>query len=234
MKAGMACGFGKEIYQDGSRYEGVFCLDKKSGHGKMYYSDGSVYNGLWGSDVPNGEGTYTFQDGRKISGKWLNGKLGEIRVPSIIPPPIEILIESAENGDSESQYNLAVDYEKGDDGLKKDPYKAFRLYELSANQGFVRAEYAYGLCILNGVGTEQNVLLGQEWIKKAAEHGDSYAQYAMGVFNERGNGMEINYIEALKWYKLAAIAGIRDAQNNLAMFYLKGMGTKVDLVAAIK
>ena len=49
------------------------------------------------------------------------------------------LLDAADQGDSDAQYNLGVCYENGTGGLEKDEKEAVRLYRLAADQGRSRA-----------------------------------------------------------------------------------------------
>ena len=41
---------GKQIWPDGSLYEGFWHLDKANGMGRLIHSDGDVYEGEWMND----------------------------------------------------------------------------------------------------------------------------------------------------------------------------------------
>ena len=55
---------------------------------------------------------------------------------------------------------------------------AFKQIQAPANQGDPEAQYALGYMYYYGKGTAMNRSLGKEWIKKAADNGDSNAQQA--------------------------------------------------------
>ena len=56
-------GRGKQIWPDGSLYEGFWRNDKANGKGRLIHSDGDVYEGDWVSDKAEGYGIYTHMDG---------------------------------------------------------------------------------------------------------------------------------------------------------------------------
>ena len=91
-------GFGIYVFQDKSRYEGEWKMDKKNGTGKYIFSDGAVYDGIFLNDKItgkgklltadgityvgdfkegsfNGNGNITFKNGDKYSGLFLNNNL---------------------------------------------------------------------------------------------------------------------------------------------------------------
>ena len=51
-------------YSDGSRYEGEYKRDKKSGYGVLYYVDGNRYEGGWKDGKKHGYGTKHYANGR--------------------------------------------------------------------------------------------------------------------------------------------------------------------------
>ena len=53
-------GYGNYIYEDGSKYMGMFMESKKSGEGIFIYPDGSQYTGYFEDDKMHGIGTFTF------------------------------------------------------------------------------------------------------------------------------------------------------------------------------
>ena len=53
-KDDMQHGEGKEIWQDGSKYEGGYSMGKKEGHGVYVWGDGSQYEGHWQDNRING------------------------------------------------------------------------------------------------------------------------------------------------------------------------------------
>lgn len=55
-------GRGKQIWPDGSMYEGFWRHDKANGKGRLIHSDGDVYEGDWVNDKAEGYGVYTHMD----------------------------------------------------------------------------------------------------------------------------------------------------------------------------
>jgi TPR repeat protein len=66
---------------------------------------------------------------------------------------------------------------------------AFKQIQAPAQQGDPESQYALGYMYYYGKGTPMNHTLGKEWIKKAADNGDSNAQqaYQMIVTQEQTN-----------------------------------------------
>ena len=61
-------GRGKQIWADGSLYEGYWRNDKANGRGRLIHADGDVYEGEWKDDKAHGEGQYFHTDGAKYQG----------------------------------------------------------------------------------------------------------------------------------------------------------------------
>ena len=63
-------GKGKQIWPDGSIYEGWWSDNKANGNGRLIHADGDVYNGAWLDDKAHGYGTYAHLDGAQYEGNW--------------------------------------------------------------------------------------------------------------------------------------------------------------------
>jgi hypothetical protein len=71
---GLRHGKGKQIWEDGSVYEGNWVCDHVCGWGRLVHADGDVYEGEWENDMANGVGSYYHLDGTKYVGSWNNDK----------------------------------------------------------------------------------------------------------------------------------------------------------------
>ncbi|OMJ82628.1 hypothetical protein SteCoe_16608 [Stentor coeruleus] len=67
-------GFGIQIWNDGSKYEGEWRMDKANGCGRLIHADGDVYEGRWKDDKAHGYGVYIHTDGARYEGNWENDK----------------------------------------------------------------------------------------------------------------------------------------------------------------
>src|ERR1044071_9587596 len=83
--------------------------------------------------------------------------------------------KTAENGDAEAQFNLALLYEKGEE-TKKNLEKAFDWYQKAAENGYKLAQYNLALSYENGKTTEKNLEKAFYWYQKAAENDYELAQ----------------------------------------------------------
>lgn len=67
-------GDGKEIFKDGSVFQGKFANGLYEGLGKFVFADKSSYSGEFSKGERNGYGEYLWNDGSKYLGAWKTGK----------------------------------------------------------------------------------------------------------------------------------------------------------------
>ena len=118
----------------------------------------------------------------------------------------------AEQGDSQSQYNLGWLYYYGR-GVPKDYAQARQWYKNAAAQGDTSAATNVGIMYLEGYGVPQDYLTALFWLRRAADHGIAMAQGKLGVMYQEGWGPTQDYVEAHKWYNLAATYGDKPAAD---------------------
>ena len=80
------------------------------------------------------------------------------------------LLQRAESGDAEAQYNIGNCYFYGL-GVKKDYKKAVKWFHKSAEQGNASAANDLGTCYHNGFGVEQDEEEAKRWWRKAVGNG---------------------------------------------------------------
>lgn len=69
---------------------------------------------------------------------------------------LKLLIQNAEQGDAEAQYQLGLRYLEGD-GLKKNEKAAAELFRKAMEQGHLDAQRKLSWCHLYGRGVKQNL-----------------------------------------------------------------------------
>ncbi|CAG9318571.1 unnamed protein product [Blepharisma stoltei] len=67
-------GFGVQLWNDGSRYDGFWLNDKANLKGRLIHGDGDVYEGEWKDDKAHGFGVYVYMDGARYEGYWKDDK----------------------------------------------------------------------------------------------------------------------------------------------------------------
>ena len=133
------------------------------------------------------------------------------------------LLEHAEQGDAQAQYEVGRRFWSGD-GVERDARQAADWFDRAARQGLASAQRMLGRCYEQGRGVERDARQAAAWYRWAATQGDPEAQYALGVCLDKGLGTEENAAEAFAWYKNAAAQGLKKAQLALADCYEKGRG----------
>ena len=129
------------------------------------------------------------------------------------------LEEKANKGDAESQFRLGDYYQW--DANPTDIAKASKWFELSAENGFIGAQFTLGEFYFQGEGGyEKSYEKAFKWFKKAADSGDGMALWRIGYFYAQGIGVEKNYEESMKWYEKSAEEGYATAQICLAQYLL--------------
>ncbi|OMJ81519.1 hypothetical protein SteCoe_17986 [Stentor coeruleus] len=73
-KSNQRHGKGKQIWSDGSMYEGYWFNDKACGRGRLIHANGDVYEGEWKNDKAHGKGIYIHSDGARYEGYWEQDK----------------------------------------------------------------------------------------------------------------------------------------------------------------
>ena len=115
---------------------------------------------------------------------------------------------SALKGDSNSQYQLGLYYQKGKD---KDHVEAYYWMKIAAKQKHSLACHYLGRAHLFGKGTSCSIDLAKKWFLISANQGDSNSMLDLGLCCE----LEKNWIGSAAWYKTAQQYGNSRASQNL-------------------
>jgi hypothetical protein len=150
-----------------------------------------------------------------------------------VPLSFEELLEQAEQGDVEAQWNLGLMYANGE-GVPEDDEEAVRLFRLAADQGNANGQYRLGLMYVNGEGVPEDDEEAVRWWRLAADQGHVYGQFGLGVRYENGEGVPQDDAKAIHWYRLAAEQGYANGQYRLGLMYRSGLGVPQDDVEAYK
>jgi len=84
---------------------------------------------------------------------------------------VKKLIQLANQGNVEAQYDLGVRYANGE-GVPQDYAQAVKWYRLAADQGLVEAQFNLGLKYDNGQGVPQDDVQAHMWFNLAAAQGN--------------------------------------------------------------
>lgn len=116
--------------------------------------------------------------------------------------------------DGSSLYVLGTIYRNGE-GIPQDPNKAFDLYCLAAERGYVHAQFYLGLAHEYAYHVPEDFEKAVYWYRKAANQGHTEAQWRLGMNYARGLGVERDLNQAEHWICKSAAQGNTDAKGLL-------------------
>lgn len=138
------------------------------------------------------------------------------------------ILNKANNGNAQAQYQLGLRYLKGklvpDNDIPEDHDLAIGWLKRSAQNGSEDAEYLLGTCYENGVGVTRDLTQAVKYYERSARAANRYAQYALGEFWAYSN----KYDQALPWYTKSARQEYAPAQLALGKCLLNGLGCDRD------
>lgn len=144
---------------------------------------------------------------------------------------IKSLMESAEQGHADAQYNLGIMYYKGK-GVAQNYAEAARWYRKAAERGHSLAQRNLGRMYDSGEGMPRDFAEAAKWYRKVADHGIADAQYYLGIRYYLGDGLPHSDSKAIRWFRKAAKKGHAKAQYFLGWMYAHGQGVHQDYVRA--
>ena len=138
--------------------------------------------------------------------------------------------EAADAGDADSQFNVALMFEKGI-GVDKDEKEAVAWYLKSALQGNAGAQYNLGVMCENGRGTEVDFAKAHKWYRKASVQGDELAIGNLGMLYVRGQGVKENKTAGVA---LLLVSAMKDPspQNHAKKNIASTRGLNAKMIAA--
>lgn len=140
----------------------------------------------------------------------------------------ELFAEMAEDGDSTAQFNVAMLYYYGVQGVKKNYKRMVDWYIKSAAQGNIRAQVNLGDCYFNGVGVSQDFERAVDWYMKSANQGSAKAQFKLGNCYYDGKGVSLDYVIAVNYFEKSATQNNPNAMYKLGYCYYYGKGVTQD------
>ena len=137
---------------------------------------------------------------------------------------------SADEGHADSQFNVALMYEKGI-GVAKDEKEAVVWYGKSAKQGNSSAQFNLGVLYENGRGTKVDFAKAHDWYRKASVQGDPLAIGNLGMLYVRGDGVKENKIAGVALLLVSATVDPSPA-NNAKQNITGTRGLTAEMIAA--
>lgn len=147
--------------------------------------------------------------------KWLKVEESIVPVKQEVTKE-EIIQKEKQNIDAEELYQKG----KWLLNIFGDNEEAIDYLEPAARAGHIEAQNMLGLVLFK----EKNYSQAMQWIKKAAEQGNSNAQYNLGKLYYKGYLGKVDYKDALSWFTAAANNGSDEANNMLGVMYEEGKG----------
>jgi tetratricopeptide (TPR) repeat protein len=138
----------------------------------------------------------------------------KVESPSSQATSFQAIVEKAERGDAEAQFNLGLIYFFGK-GVSQNDIEAAKWFRKAAEQGQVYAQFSLGMMYDKGIGVTQNDVEAAKWFHKAAQQGQADAQYHLAVMYRDGKGVTQNDVEAAKLFRQAAEQGHAGASEIL-------------------
>jgi uncharacterized protein len=120
-----------------------------------------------------------------------------------MPLAYKVFLAAAKEGHADSQFNVALMYERGI-GVGKDEKEAVVWYGKAASQGIAAAQFNLGVLFENGRGAKIDFAQANEWYRKASVQGDALAIGNLGMLYVRGQGLKENKIAGAALLLLSA------------------------------
>ena len=114
-----------------------------------------------------------------------------------------------------------------------EAYAAYKMgqYDKARNAWLSLAERNNPAAMINlanmfeqGQGVERDLKKAAEWLRQAADLGDTRGQFQLGMAYEKGMGVERNPQTASEWFRKAAEQGDSTAQFNLGVMLATNYG----------
>jgi TPR repeat protein len=155
--------------------------------------------------------------------------------PQTIAPrtAFQELQAKAEEGDPQSQFEVACAYYSGQRGVTRNEVEAVKWYRKAAEQNYASAQYNLGFCYERGIGVTEDLVEAVKWYRKASDQNLAAAQHSLGGCYAKGRGVAKDETEGVKWYTKAAQQGNLLAQWGLARCYAEGKGVSKDMAEAL-
>ena len=117
-------------------------------------------------------------------------------------------VKAAESGSAKGRYEYADALQKGELGITQDTAKAFRLFVLSAGQGYAKSQHRLGECYAKGLGVAVDGKKAERWLLKAAAQREYPAYGALASLYREGTALPRNQSKAALWQRRADGADI--------------------------
>jgi hypothetical protein len=101
-------------------------------------------------------------------------------------------------------------------------------FELSADQGFAKAQEKYAMALLSELKDQANIELSVEYLRRAADQGLTSAQLHFEILLRQGRVIEQDLPRSARSFKIAADQDSVEGQFQYAICLLRGDGVSID------
>lgn len=137
---------------------------------------------------------------------------------------MKALIDRAESGDKQAQFNLGEQYESGKN-LPQSSEEAARYYKLAADEGHKQAIFKMAQLYYENRGVEPNDALAFAYADEAVRRGCDGAQGYLATYYAEGRGVEQDFAKAIEYLdRLVRYRKDIWAMLVLAGFHAEGYG----------
>ena len=120
-----------------------------------------------------------------------------IGLGTLVAQDINTLMERAQKGNAEAQFNLGYMYRAGQ-GVPQDYAQATKWARLAADQGYASAQYILGLVYLFGQeGVPQDYVQAHMWLNLAAAQGNADGEKNRDLLAKRMTPQQIERAQEL-------------------------------------
>ncbi|MDB5469017.1 MAG: hypothetical protein JWR84_577 [Caulobacter sp.] len=138
------------------------------------------------------------------------------------------MAESREPNNADLFYLLGRAYQVGWGERAPDAARSTRYFKHAAELGDARAQWYYGMALLDGEGVRMDARQAWTWVRKSGEAGYVNGQISTAVMLAVGQGVQENDAEARLWYRKAAEQGSAHALRGLGLMLMTGEGGPID------
>jgi TPR repeat protein len=149
-----------------------------------------------------------------------------------LPLAYKSFLVAAKEGNADSQFNVALMYERGI-GIGKNEKEAVFWYGKAASQGSAAAQFNLGVLYENGRGTEVDFAKANEWYRGASVQGDALAIGNLGMLYVRGQGVKEDKIAGAALLLLSATLD-RSPENHAKQNLSYTLGLTSQMVVAAR
>ena len=129
---------------------------------------------------------------------------------------LDLLEQSARQGNPDAQAGLAGAYDEGAPGLGKDWEKAAYWSEKAAQRGYAEPQRNSAIYYFTGEGVTRDLEKSNAWLDRAVKSGLVDAEYDLGYVYRHGEGVPGDRALARYWFRQTAERGHAEAAEALA------------------